>query len=152
MIEAAGAAHAAALALIHAGAFPPGARWGVDAMGLQLGLPGVFGLIDSRGGMVLARVAADESEVLTLGVVPAARRCGVGRGLMAAAMARAAAGGAAAMLLEVGAGNEAGLGLYGLLGFLEVGRRRGYYGAGRDALVLRAELPTCSWPGVTISS
>ena len=42
----------------------PGARM---RSALQLALPGAFGLIDERGGMLLGRIAADEAEVLTLG-------------------------------------------------------------------------------------
>ena len=140
MIEPAGVAHALALAAIHAESFPPSGRWGADAMALQLSLPGVFGLLDPRGGMLLARVAADEAEILTLAVAPGARRHGFARTLMVAAMARAAAAGAAAMLLEVAETNAPALALYESLGFAAVGRRRDYYGPGQDALVLRAPL------------
>ncbi len=133
-------AHAPALAVIHAGAFAPAARWGADAIGLQLGLPGVFGFADAAGAMVLARVAAEEAEILTLAVLPAARRRGLGRAMMVAAMTEAARRGAAAMLLEVAADNGAAAALYASLEFTAVGRRTGYYGVGRDALVLRTPL------------
>jgi len=76
MIVLATVAHATALAAIHAVGFPPREAWGEDAIGLQLALPGAFGLIDDRGGMLLGRVAADEAEVLTLAVAPAVRRNG----------------------------------------------------------------------------
>jgi len=49
-IRQAAQAHAAALAAIHATAFPPAEAWGADAISLQLALPGAFGLIDERGG------------------------------------------------------------------------------------------------------
>jgi [ribosomal protein S18]-alanine N-acetyltransferase len=67
----------------------------------------------------------------------AARRRGLGALLMAGALAQAVAGGAAAMLLEVAADNDAARALYARLGFEEVGRRRRYYADGRDALVLK---------------
>ena len=67
-LEPVGVAHAAAMAAIHRLAFPPSEAWGTDAIALQLALPGVFGWLDRRGGMILARVAADEVEVLTLAV------------------------------------------------------------------------------------
>ena len=140
MIVPATPLHAAALAAIHAAAFPPGARWGRDAMSLQLASPAAFGFIDAAGGCVLARVAADEAEVLTLAVMPHARRAGLARGLLAAACTEAARRGAAAMLLEVGAANVAAQALYAGAGFCAVGRRRGYYGGTEDALVLRAAL------------
>ncbi len=140
MIEAATPFHAAALAAIHGAAFPPGARWGADAMALQLGLPGAYGFIDADGGCVLARVAADEAEILTLAVLPEARRHGLGRALLAAAMAEAAARGALSMVLEVGARNAPAQALYAGAGFGRVGLRTGYYGGGEDALILRATI------------
>ncbi len=142
MIRAA-AAHARLLAALHAAAFPPGARWGEDAMVLQLGLAGGFGFVDPAGGMVLARAVGDEAEILTLAVRAAARRRGVGRALLRAAMAEAAGRGAAAMFLEVGAANAAGRALYTGEGFAAVGCRRRYYPDGGDALVLRATLSPC---------
>jgi ribosomal-protein-alanine N-acetyltransferase len=108
-------------------------------MALQVAQPGVFGLIDPAGAMLLARVAADEAEILTLAVAPALRRQGRGRALLTAAVLRAASE-ATAMFLEVSAGNLAAQNLYFGAGFREVGRRRRYYADGADALVLRREL------------
>ena len=157
-IEPASVAHAEALAAIHAAAFPPGEQWEAGAMALQLALPGGFGFIATTsgattsgattggaaaGGLVLARVAADEAEVLTLGVAPDARRMGLGRALLHRAMAMAMARGAASMVLEVAEGNEAAGALYGASGFVAVGRRRRYYPGGGDALILRALLIPC---------
>jgi ribosomal-protein-alanine N-acetyltransferase len=139
-LEAAIAADAAALAALHAAAFPPAEAWGPDAIALMLGLPGGFGIWSPGQGFVLARAAGGEAEILTLAVLPAARRQGVGAALLAAALAGAAVRGAAAMFLEVAAGNVAALGLYRRLGFAEVGRRRRYYADGADALVLRRDL------------
>ncbi len=137
----AGSAHAAVLAAIHAAAFPPGEAWGADAMVLQLGLPGCFGLLHPEGaGLVLARVVATEAEVLTLAVLPAARRAGVGRALLRAAVAMAAARGAVELFLEVAADNGAARALYDAAGMRAVGLRRRYYPGGRDAVVLRLEL------------
>lgn len=137
-VERAGAWHADALAAVHRAAFPPGAQWGADAMALQLGLPGVFGWIDAAGGMLLARVAGGEAEILTLAVTPEARGAGLGGRLLRAAMAEAVDRGARTMVLEVGEGNEVGRRLYSGAGFVVVGRRRNYYGGGEDALVMRA--------------
>lgn len=133
-------AHAAAMAAIHAASFPPRERWGEDAMRLQLELPGAFGLIDARGGFVLARVAADEAEILSIAVMPKARRVGLGRTLLTAAIAEARARGAAAVFLEVAAANAAARALYAQAGFREVGTRPNYYPGGAAALVLRAAL------------
>ncbi len=110
-------------------------------MALHLGCPGAFGLMDTRGGMILARVAADEAEVVTLAVHPDAGRRGIGAGLLRAAMDQARTMGARMMFLEVDVENTVARRLYGRSGFTEVGRRPHYYASGTDALVLRAELP-----------
>ncbi len=144
MIEVAGPAHASVMGAIHAAAFPPREAWPEQAFAAQLALPGVAGLVHPEGGVLLLRLAADEAEILTLAVLPQARRGGLARGLLAAAMQRAAKAGAGAMFLEVSAANAAARALYGAAGFAEVGRRRAYYDDGSDALVLRADLsPGC---------
>ncbi len=131
---------AAALAALHAMAFPPAEAWGPDAMGLMLGMPGAFGLWRPGDGLVLARAAAGEAEILTLAVAPAARGQGLGAMLLGGAMQGAVLRGAGEMFLEVAAGNAAALALYRSAGFAEVGRRRRYYADGSDALVLRRVL------------
>jgi ribosomal-protein-alanine N-acetyltransferase len=137
---AATAEDAPALAALHHAAFPPAERWGPDAIRLMLEMPGAFGLYLPGHGFVLARVAADEAEILTLAVAPAARRQGHGGALLAAAMAQAALRGAVTMLLEVSARNISARALYSAAGFAEVGRRARYYADGSDALVLRRAL------------
>ena len=137
---AARAADAGTLAVLHAAAFPPGDAWGENAIAMMLEAPGGFGLWRPDAGLVLARVAADEAEILTLAVIPAARRAGLGAALMAAAMTAAAAQGARTMFLEVAEPNAAARGLYAGLGFNEAGRRRRYYASGADALVVRCDL------------
>ncbi len=136
-LEAAGVAHAVAMAAIHGAAFPPNEAWGADAFALQLALAGVFGWVDRRGGIILARVAADEVEVLTLAVAPEARRLGVGTRLLEAAMSLAAARGACTAFLEVSDANGAARALYRRAGFTPTGRRPRYYADGTDALVLQ---------------
>ncbi len=143
-----GPAHAAVMATIHAAAFPPGARWGPDAITLQLGLSGAFGhlALDSKGlpgGFILARVAADEAEILTLAVAPPARRNGLATALLHAAETRAEIAGATAMFLEVADANAPARSLYARRGYVQVGLRRGYYAGGEDALVLRRKLGPC---------
>jgi ribosomal-protein-alanine N-acetyltransferase len=128
---------ATAAARLHARAFPPGEAWGAQAIALMLDLPGCFGILRPDSGFVLARVAADEAEILTLAVVPEARRTGLGGALLAEAMAASVLRGARAMFLEVSEANQAARALYGAAGFAEVGRRRRYYADGSDALVLR---------------
>ena len=139
-IEAAKAIHAQAMASIHAAAFPQSETWTENVLRLQLELAGAFGLISSGGGFLLARLAGDEAEILTLAVAPAARRQGVGTALLAAAQVQAAQAGASVMFLEVSIRNAAAIALYYGLGFRQVGRRGAYYTSGEDALVLKAPL------------
>lgn len=131
---------AAALAALHAAAFPPADRWGADAIRLMLEMPGAFAIHYPGEGFVLARVAGDEAEILTLAVHPAVRRRGRGAALLAAAMAGAVLRGAGRMFLEVAEANAPGRALYAAAGFAEVGRRRRYYPDGGDALVLSRAL------------
>jgi ribosomal-protein-alanine N-acetyltransferase len=132
--------HAAPLAAIHAQAFPRREAWSEDAFALQLAMPGVFGLLDPRGGMILTRVSADEAEVLTLAVAPEVRRQGVAGALLAGAMAAAREQAAMTMVLEVAVGNAAARALYERAGFVEAGRRPRYYANGGDALIMRVSL------------
>ena len=94
---------------------------------------------------ILVQVAAEECEILSLGVLPGVRRQGLARALVKAAAAAAQTCGAAQMFLEVAEDNVAARALYEGLGFTALGRRRNYYrakdGRGIDALTFRAALP-----------
>ena len=76
-------------------------------------------------------VVADAAQILTIGVVPEARRQGLGQRLLDALLAEAGRRGAAAVFLEVRVDNEAALELYRRNGFRQLRVRRGYYGHGR---------------------
>ena len=129
------------MAAIHAASFPPNEVWGEDAISLQLALPGGFGWLDERGGMLLGRVIVDEAEVLTLAVAPHARRQGIASLLMEAARKETLRRGGRTILLEVAEGNVPARNLYARFGFIEVGRRHRYYPNQADALVLRMNIP-----------
>lgn len=137
-------AHAATLAAIHGASFPSAESWATDAFAQHLAFPGVIGLLAEEGGFILLRVAADEAEILTLAVHPAARRAGLGASLLDAATGTAAAGGAATMFLEVSTHNHAARALYAAAGFLPAGLRPRYYADGSDALVLRLALTSAA--------
>ena len=145
MIEAVDADSAPLLARLHAEAFP--APWSAEEMVKLMVNPAVFVLLASANepqGFVMAWAVAGESEILTIAVVPSARRQGAGIRLMTAAGVAAYARGAATMHLEVAEDNEAARALYAKLGYVEAGRRNAYYSGekGRvDALLLRRELP-----------
>ncbi len=138
MIRAAAPDDLHAMARIHALCFAK--AWDEAALGDMLKSPGIVGLV-TTGGFVLARVAADEAEVLTIAVEPDARRKGIGRALLAEAASLAQLRGATTMFLEVASANTAARALYGLLGFHNVGARKSYYERGEDALILKRDLP-----------
>ena len=86
-------------------------------------------------------VVQDAAEIMTVGVVPAARRGGLARLMLAELLAEAVRRGAREVFLEVRIDNEAARALYGSEGFEQIGVRRGYYDAGRvDAVTMRKEL------------
>jgi ribosomal-protein-alanine N-acetyltransferase len=97
---------------------------------------------DGIAGYVVAQDAADEAEILNLAVTPARHRSGIGRALVARALATVAGRGARRVFLEVRESNAAARALYAALGFREVGRRSRYYRRPvEDAIVLRAAIP-----------
>jgi ribosomal-protein-alanine N-acetyltransferase len=80
------------------------------------------------------------AEMESLAVREAARRQGVGRSLCLQAILRARMMGAGSMQLEVRSASVAAMALYRSLGFVEQGRRGGYYAKPKDDAVMM-ELP-----------
>jgi ribosomal-protein-alanine N-acetyltransferase len=140
--------HAEDLASLHAPLFD--APWGAATFRELLNNPGSISFLARAGrppetiGLVIGRVAADEAEVLSLGVCRAWQRAGIGRRLMEAVCRAARKAEARKLYLEVAAGNSAAIGLYKELGFAEAGRRKGYYqragGPADDAINLAIAL------------
>ena len=101
-------------------------------------------LARSAGGFVLARAAAGEAEILTIGVDQRFERAGLGWRLMQAALREAKMRGAEDVFLEVDEANVAARRLYDKLGFAKVGERKSYYaaadGSRSTALVMRRYL------------
>lgn len=140
-------ADAAALASLHGRSFAQG--WSESEFERLLSDKAVVAHVARAGsqgppaGFMLSRRAADEAEILTVAVAPAARGRGVARALLARHLGRLAALGIAHVFLEVDDGNRAALRLYERAGFREVGRREGYYAraeGARTALTLRRDL------------
>jgi [ribosomal protein S18]-alanine N-acetyltransferase len=99
--------------------------------------PAGGGLLGTAGLLTIG----ETGQILTVGVLPAARRRGVGRLLVRALIAEARRRRASEVLLEVREDNHAAQRLYAAEGFTVLGKRRGYYEQGRvDAITMRYEL------------
>lgn len=139
-------AEADALAAVHAEGFDK--PWSATNIAELFTGPGVFGFLATDAaspvGMILVRVAADDAEVLTIATAKPARRKGVARSLVQAAITAAREAGADAMFLEVAVDNAPAASLYAACGFRRIATRTGYYDRGPqglvDALVMRLDL------------
>lgn len=107
----------------------PESRWYLLARQHQrvVGYAGVF-------------LVGPEADIQTVAVAPGMQGRGVGRMLLCGLVDRARDRGAHVMHLEVRADNAAALRLYERAGFVADGRRRDYYGPGRDALLMSLAL------------
>lgn len=146
-LQAAGLADVAVIAALQQVCFPDD-PWSGEAVASLIGQPGFFAALalqegaegDDPVGFLLARVAAEDGEIIAVGVRADARGQGTGRRLVAAALDGARTLGATALFLEVAEDNGMAQSLYKSCGFFAVGRRPGYYrrADGRvAALVLR---------------
>lgn len=81
--------------------------------------------------------AAGELEIYNIAVRQSMRRRGHGTVLLESVLGAARRNGVSRAVLEVRTGNTSALALYARAGFVECGRRKGYYAdTGEDALVL----------------
>jgi tRNA threonylcarbamoyl adenosine modification protein YeaZ len=145
------AAQAALMSALHAECFED--AWSADDIARLMAVPGAIALIalvapeinpDRPAGFVLARRAADEAEIISIGTGSAFRRRGVARALVGGLTKKLKAAGARSLFIEVAARNDSAQALYRALGFTAAGVRRGYYAQGRDgaedAIVMRLAL------------
>jgi ribosomal-protein-alanine N-acetyltransferase len=144
----AGPEQAADVAALHAQLFNP--PWSEDSIRTLLDHPASTAFLAVIGnpkvpvGFVLAQLAADEAEILSIGVAKEWQRKGLGVRLMEGLMRAAKRAEAKRLFLDVAADDEGARGLYHRLGFLGTGLRRGYYtrpdGTTADALTLAITL------------
>ena len=107
----------------------------------------VDGVVAAYG---IVAMGAGEAHILNLCVRDALRGRGVGRQMLALLLERALQAGMAEVFLEVRPSNRLAISLYQSVGFVQVGRRNGYYQAGQgreDALVLKLTLAHAAGPG-----
>lgn len=99
------------------------------------------GLVGFAVGKVIGVGTGSSAELESVAVDLEARRGGVGRALCFAVIGWCREQGAETMELEVRAASAGAIALYGGLGFIAVGRRRGYYVApADDAVLMRLKL------------
>jgi [ribosomal protein S18]-alanine N-acetyltransferase len=119
------------VAKLHAELFNP--AWAEPAILALLEHPAAAALIATAGearepaGFVLAQLAGDEAEILSVGVALKWQRLGLGRRLIEGLIRAAQRAEARRLFLEVSVTNEAALRLYDRLDFRRVGIRPKYY-------------------------
>lgn len=131
----------ALLASLHKECFAK--AWSEKQIIPMLAMPGAFVLVAERGekaeGFIMVRAGGGEAEILTICVVPAARRQRLGERLITASVAHLLAYGEPISLapqssakvmplfLEVAESNQAARALYSRMGFAIIGKRPNYY-------------------------
>jgi ribosomal-protein-alanine N-acetyltransferase len=89
---------------------------------------------------VLVVAPGVEADVLTVAVLPDFTRRGIASQFMSELEKWSLSKQAPAMMLEVGVNNVSAIALYEKLGYENISTRKGYYGPGLDAFVMRKEL------------
>jgi tRNA threonylcarbamoyl adenosine modification protein YeaZ/ribosomal-protein-alanine acetyltransferase len=134
------------LAAMHAECFDN--AWGATEFAKLMAMPGALSFLAVEGGepvaYLLARQAAGEAEILSIGTRPFARRRGIAKKLMSHLAAELRQAGLAQLFIEVAAGNDAARALYAEQKFAVTGRRKAYYekpgGKREDAIVMMKAL------------
>lgn len=126
----------------------PGESWSAATFWSELaGVPQRHYLVavddhDRLLGYAGLALAPPDADVQTVAVAARAQRLGLGARLLAALLEEAVRQGVTQVFLEVHEDNAAAHRLYASFGFERIGRRRGYYDAGRhDAVLMRRRLP-----------
>jgi ribosomal-protein-alanine N-acetyltransferase len=136
------------IAALHAQLFDP--AWDVDSITQSIEHPASASFIAqareprSLAGFISGRIAADEAEILSIGVAPEWQRRGVGRQMVEGLVRAARRAEVKRLFLEVATDNTAAIALYKRLGFKKAGTRKGYYqragGEQGDAVILALDL------------
>lgn len=120
------------LADLHSECFPH-RPWGADDFA-ELQKSGAE-IIQSQNSFLVWRAAADQAEVITIGVRPNARRVGLANILLAFMEKDLSKRGIKKVFLEVAIDNIPAISLYKKNGFVRVGVRPKYYD-GKDAVIM----------------
>jgi ribosomal-protein-alanine N-acetyltransferase len=129
------------IAELHSLCFPH-APWPADEFG-ALQKSGAE-IIASEHGFIVWRAAAEQAEIITIGVHPGHRGQGIASalmGLMEREIAKKAPRASSVkVFLEVAADNRPARGLYEKHGYAKIGARPKYYAGKTDAIVMEKEL------------
>jgi len=118
--------------------------WSEGSIAGELENPLSLWLVCVDDGRVLGYVGSQtvlgETDMMNVAVAHDARRQGIAQKLIEALAEQLKVQGSHCLTLEVRASNAPAIGLYRKLGFIQVGRRPGYYrNPKEDALILRKE-------------
>lgn len=124
--------------------FPPGIAYSKQELKGYVRHRGVFTLVASDvksgiGGFIVAH-QGPTGHIITIDVIAAARRSGVGSRLLQAAEERLRSGGSRAVGLETAVDNLVALAFYKRHGYSVIRTWPRYYSNGVDALVMKKEL------------
>jgi ribosomal-protein-alanine N-acetyltransferase len=136
------------IADLHARLFDP--PWDAESIAQLIEHPAAAAFVaqvrdpKTLAGFVIGQIAADEAEILSIGVAPEWQRRGIARQMIEGLIRAAQRADVRRLYLEVAADNVAALRLYKGLGFAAAGRRKAYYrrpgGQPVDAVVLALDL------------
>ena len=125
--------------------FPPGIAYSRQELKSYLRQKGSFALVanDVNDGKIAGFIVATgglSGHIITIDVLPTARRAGVGSTLLRAAEARLLSSGSLAVGLETAVDNISALSFYKRHGYHVIRTWPRYYSNGVDALVLKKDL------------
>lgn len=146
ILRPASVGEAPVLAAMHAECFDN--AWSATEFAKLMAMPGTLSFLVLEGeepvAFLLARQAAGEAEILSIGTRPFARRRGIAKKLMSHLAQELRQAGQAQLFIEVAAGNDAARALYAGQEFAVTGRRKAYYekpgGKREDAIVMMKAL------------
>ena len=116
--------------------------WNEQSFSSLLSLPTTQGFLNHEG-FILCSVCGDEAEILTVGVLPEARRKKVGTHLLECLIFSLKEQKIKVIFLDVDAQNQAAISLYKKAGFEQISVRKNYYTVGtqrHDALIFQKNL------------
>lgn len=121
--------------------------WSVHSIQSELKNPLSLWIVALDSGRVVGYVGSQSvmgwGDMMNLAVDPAYRKRGIGRQLVCKLVEKLKENDVTCLTLEVRVSNLPAVNLYSSLGFMEVGRRPGYYrNPKEDALILRKEWGT----------